>query len=111
MDLSYVSVGIIALGEPEYETGRCLMLPEFALRLSPVEPLPVELVAGGDGNPEGEIAPGLSGGSGRSGILVSLGSLGGNDPRNIADKGRLEEATSERGGIRVGAAGHQPRRA
>lgn len=111
MGLSYVSVGIIALGEPEYETGRCLMLPEFALPLSPVEPLPVELVAGGEGNPEGEATPGLSGGSGRSGISVSLGFLGGNDPRNIADKGRLEEATSERGGIRVSAAGHEPRRA
>lgn len=111
MCLSYVSVGIIALGEPEYETGRCLMLPEFALLLSPVEPLPVELVAGGEGRPEGETAPGLSGGSGRSGMLASLGSLGGNDPRNIADKGRLEEGTSERGGIRVGAVDHQPRRA
>lgn len=110
MCLSYVSVGIIAIGEPEYGIGRCLMLPEFALLLSPVEPLPVELDAGGDGSPEGETAPGLSGGSGRSGILASLGSLGGSDPRNIADKGRLEEAASERGGIRVGAAGHQPRR-
>lgn len=110
MCLSYVSVGIIALGEPEYETGRCLMLPEFALLLSPVEPLPVELVAGGEGRPEGETAPGLSGGSGRSGMLASLGSLGGNDPRNIADKGRLEEGTSERGGIRNSTAGHQARR-
>lgn len=110
MGWSYVSVGIIANGEPEYETGRCLMLPEFALLLSPVEPLPVELDAGGEGNPEGETAAGLSGGSGRTGILASLGSLGGNDPRNIADKGRLEEATSERGGIRVRTAGHQPRR-
>lgn len=86
------------------------MLPEFALLLSPVEPLPVELVAGGEGRPEGETAPGLSGGSGRSGMLASLGSLGGNDPRNIADKGRLEEGTSERGGIRNSTAGHQARR-
>lgn len=101
----------MSLGEPEYETGRCLMLPKFALLLSPVEPLLVELVAGGDGKPEVETAPGLSGGSGRAGILTSLGSLGGNDPRNIADKGRLEEATSERGGIRVNATNHQPRRA
>lgn len=111
MDLSYVSVGIISLGEPEYETGRFLMLPDLALLLSPVEPLPVEFVAGGDGKPEVEIAPGLSGGSGRSGILACFGSLGGNDPMNIADKGRLEEAASERGGIRVGATEHQPRRA
>lgn len=86
------------------------MLPEFALLLSPVEPLPVELVAGGEGRPEGETAPGLSGGSGRSGMLASLGSLGGNDPRNIADKGRLEEGMSERGGIRNSTAGHQARR-
>lgn len=85
-----------------------------ALLLSPVEPLPVEFVAGGEGRPdELDAAPGLSGGSGRSGILILLSSLGGNDngPRKIADKGRLEdEEMSGRGVIRARAANHEPQR-
>lgn len=88
------------------------MLPAFALLLSPVDPLPVEFVAGGDGRPDAvETALGLSGGSGRSGMLSSLGSLGVNDPRNIADKGRLEEEEMRwRGVITASATGHQPQR-
>lgn len=72
-----------------YEGGRWRRLPALALLLSPVEPLPVELVAGGEGRPdELDAALGLSGGSGRSGMICPLG---GNDPRKMADKGRLEE--------------------
>jgi len=88
-------------------------LPVVALLLSPVEPLPVEFVAGGEGRPdEDEGAVGLSGGSGRSGRsgrLTLLFSLGGNDPRKIADKGRLEdEEMSGRGVITAQAANHKP---
>jgi len=76
--------------------------------LSPVEPLPVEFVAGGEGRPdEVDAALGLSGGSGRSGMICSLGS---NDPRKIADKGRLEEEMSGRGVITAWKAIHQPQR-
>jgi len=67
-------------------------------RLSPVLPLPVELVAGGEGRPEWEEEdPGL-GGSGRSGSSedwVDEGA-GGPSPRKIADKGRRLEAKEER---------------
>lgn len=80
-----------------------------ALLLSPVEPLPVEFVAGGEGRPDDvDAAPGLSGGSGRSGSLLS--SCGGNDPRKIADKGRLEEEMNGRGVITARAANHEPQR-
>ena len=67
-------------------------------RLSPVLPLPVELVAGGDGRPElVDAAPGL-GGSGRSGSSEEEEDegAGGPSPRKIADKGRRLEAKDER---------------
>ena len=79
--------------------GLLLTLPEGLLRESPATlPLPVEFVAGGEGNPElveerFEAAPGL-GGSGRSGMLDEL--LIAEfmleeevEPRKIADIGRL----------------------
>lgn len=53
----------------EYEAGRWRTLPKFVVS-SPLLPLPVELVAGGDGSPDSEpseSAPGLGGGSGRAG--------------------------------------------
>ena len=61
------------------------MLPAFALLLSPVLPLPVELVAGGDGRPDVEW--GLAGGSGRSGRwMLEVGVA----PKNIAETGRFD---------------------
>lgn len=82
---------------PAYEAGRWRRLPADVLLLSPVEPLPVELVAGGEGRPdELDTALGLSGGSEKLGMTCSLG---GNDPRKMADKGRLEEEMSGRGVI------------
>ena len=59
------------------------------LLLSPVDPLPVELVAGGEGRPElvVESALGLSGGGGSSGMLSEEG----REPKKIADKGRFDE--------------------
>jgi len=74
-----------------------LTLPAVLLRESPPTlPLPVELVAGGEGNPElveerFEAAPGL-GGSGRSGMLDELlivVFMLEEEPRKIADIGRL----------------------
>lgn len=90
-----------------YEAGRWRRLPAVALLLSPVEPLPVELVAGGEGRPdELDTALELSGSSGKSGMICSLD---GNDPRKMADKGRLEEEEmSGRGVITAWEANHQP---
>ena len=79
--------------------GLLLTLPEGLLRESPATlPLPVEFVAGGEGNPElveerFEAAPGL-GGSGRSGmlneLLIAESMLEEEvEPRKIADIGRL----------------------
>lgn len=66
-------------------------------RLSPVLPLPVELVAGGEGRPEWvDEAPGL-GGSGRSGSSEVEGV--GSAPRKMADKGRRLGAKASRGVI------------
>lgn len=76
-----------------------LTLPAVLLRESPPTlPLPVEFVAGGEGNPElveerFEEAPGL-GGSGRSGMLGELLVVvfmleEEPEPRKIADIGRL----------------------
>lgn len=76
-----------------------LTLPAVLLRESPPTlPLPVEFVAGGEGNPElveerFEAAPGL-GGSGRSGMLDELLIVvfmleEEPEPRKIADIGRL----------------------
>ena len=78
-----------------------LLTPPAVLLLEspPTLPLPVEFVAGGEGNPElveerFEAAPGL-GGSGRSGILdellIVVFMLGEepDEPRKIADIGRL----------------------
>lgn len=62
------------------------ILPAFVL-LSPVLPLPVEFVAGGEGKPEPLDPPGL-GGSGKSGILAE-NEEDGEEPRKMADKGRL----------------------
>lgn len=48
----------------EYEAGRWRTLPKLVVS-SPLLPLPVELVAGGEGNPDSEpfeSAPGLGGG-------------------------------------------------
>lgn len=62
------------------------MLPKLAVS-SPVLPLPVEFVAGGDGKPDPEpfdAAPGLGGGSGRSGML--FGEV--TEPKKMADNGR-----------------------
>ena len=78
---------------------RLLTLAAVLLRESPPTlPLPVELVAGGEGNPElveerFEAAPGL-GGSGRSGMLDELLIVvfmleEEVEPRKIADIGRL----------------------
>jgi hypothetical protein len=65
--------------------------------LSPALPLPVELLAGGEGRPECvDDAPGL-GGSGRSGR--SEGEGAGPAPRKIADKGRRFDAKEGRGVI------------
>ena len=67
-------------------------------RLSPMLPLPVELVAGGEGRPEWEEeAPGL-GGSGRSGSSEDWADegAGGPSPRKMADKGRRLEVKEER---------------
>jgi hypothetical protein len=65
-----------------------LPLLTLLLLLSPMLPLPVEFVAGGDGSPEWvEEELGL-GGSGKSGILGEEELL---EPRKIADKGRLFE--------------------
>lgn len=70
------------------------------LESPPTLPLPVEFVAGGEGNPElveerFEAAPGL-GGSGRSGmldeVLIAVFMLEEEvevEPRKIADSGRL----------------------
>lgn len=79
--------------------GFLLTLPAVLLRESPPTlPLPVEFVAGGEGNPElveerFEAVPGL-GGSGRSGILDELLIVVFTleeevEPRKIADIGRL----------------------
>jgi hypothetical protein len=76
--------------------GLLLTLPAVLLRESPPTlPLPVEFVAGGEGNPEErfEAAPGL-GGSGRSGMLGGLLVVvfmleEEPEPRKIADSGRL----------------------
>jgi len=79
--------------------GLLLTLPAVLLRESPPTlPLPVEFVAGGEGNPElveerFEAAPGL-GGSGRSGMLdelliVELMLEVEVEPRKIADIGRF----------------------
>ena len=66
-------------------------------RLSPALPLPVELVAGGEGRPEFvDDAPGL-GGSGRSGRSEGEGT--GSAPRKMADKGRRFDAKEVRGVI------------
>ena len=68
-------------------------------RLSPALPLPVELVAGGEGRPEFvEDAPGL-GGSGRSGRSEREGV--GPTPRKIADRGRRFDARGGRGVIEL----------
>jgi hypothetical protein len=68
-------------------------------RLSPALPLPVELVAGGEGRPECvDDAPGL-GGSGRSGRADGEGV--GSAPRKIADSGRRFDAREERGVIEL----------
>jgi len=66
-------------------------------RLSPILPLPVEFVPGGEGRPEREEAPGL-GGSGRSGSSedVEVEREVGPSPRKIADKGRRLGAKEER---------------
>jgi hypothetical protein len=77
--------------------GRWRTLPKLAVS-SPVLPLPVEFVAGGEGKPElSDAAPGLGGGSGKSGNLL----LGvDTEPRKIADKGRdLLDAKEGRGVI------------
>lgn len=79
--------------------GLLLTPPAVLLRESPPTlPLPVEFVAGGEGNPElveemFEAAPGL-GGSGRSGMLdevliVEFMLVEESEPRKIADTGRL----------------------
>lgn len=61
---------------------------------SPVLPLPVEFVAGGEGRPElvvPTLEPGLggSGRSGRSGIPGGVEENGEPEPRKIADEGRF----------------------
>ena len=71
------------------------MLPALVLR-SPTLPLPVELVAGGDGRPDAlEEVLGL-GGSGRSG---RVGGVEPAEPMKIADKGRDLGACRGRGVI------------
>lgn len=69
-----------------------------ASRLSPVLPLPVELVAGGEGRPDCvDVAPGL-GGSGRSGSseVEVVEEEVGPSPRKIAERGRRLDAKEER---------------
>jgi hypothetical protein len=75
--------------------------------LSPVLPLPVELVAGGEGNPDGLEGgedgdpPGL-GGSGRSGRLeggvIPMWGDAAARPRKIADKGRSLKVVADKEG-------------
>lgn len=94
-------MSFIDLFEAEWlSAGLLLTLPAVLLRESPPTlPLPVEFVAGGEGNPElveerFEAAPGL-GGSGRSGMLDELLIVEfmlveeEAEPRKIADIGRL----------------------
>ena len=69
---------------------------------SPKLPLPVELVAGGDGRPEDE--PGLdSGGSGRfgrsGGVAVLAVELEPAEPMKMADEGRSLRVKCRRGVI------------
>lgn len=73
-------------GECERDGGRWRTLPKLVVS-SPVLPLLVEFVAGGDGKPELEpldAAPGLGGGSGRAGRWLGVEM----EPKKIADKGR-----------------------
>ena len=72
------------------------------VQLSPLLPLPVEFVAGGEGKPEEEF--GLLGGSGRSGSFVSIELA---EPTYIADDGRFLVASTGRGVI--GAEGSRRR--
>ena len=67
-------------------------------RLSPVLPLPVELVAGGEGRPECVDAAAGLGGSGRSGRseVEEVEEAVGPSPRKIADRGRRLDAKEER---------------
>lgn len=87
-------------GGLEYGAGLWRILPKLVVS-SPVLPLPVEFVAGGDGRPElFDAAPGLGGGSGKSGRFLGVDT----EPRKIADKGRVWfEAKEGRGviGIRL----------
>ena len=90
-------VGCLSLRIVEADEGRGTECRLIASRLSPVLPLPVELVAGGEGRPECvEAAPGL-GGSGRSGSseVEDVDEPVGPSPRKIADKGRRLDAKEE----------------
>lgn len=87
-------------------------LPALLLLLSPTLPLPVELVAGGEGSPESWEVDGL-GGSGRSGMDGGEEVGVEPEPMKIADKGRDRdlEASAVRGGIGRSSArqGHKQR--
>lgn len=75
---------MLVFGGCEYPAGRWRILPKLVVS-SPVLPLPVEFVAGGEGRPElFDAAPGLGGGSGKSGKLFGEDT----EPKKIADKGR-----------------------
>jgi len=74
---------VLAFGGCEYVVGRWRILPKFVVS-SPVLPLPVEFVAGGEGRPElFDAAPGLGGGSGKSGKLLARTQ----NPRKLRTKG------------------------
>jgi hypothetical protein len=93
LEVDCLSLRIVKADEGEGTECRSI-----ASRLSPVLPLPVELVAGGEGRPECvDAVPGL-GGSGRSGSSEDEEDeeAVGPSPRKIADKGRRLDAMEER---------------
>jgi hypothetical protein len=102
-----LSILVLVFGGCEYDAGRWRTLPKLAVS-SPVLPLPVEFVAGGEGRPElSEAAPGLGGGSGKSGNLLLGVDM---EPRKMADNGRdLLEAKERR--VVIGKETRQPGRA
>jgi hypothetical protein len=93
-----LEVGSFSLRIVRADEGGGKVRGSTASRLSPVLPLPVELVAGGEGRPEWlDEVPGL-GGSGRSGSSEGDDVEGarGPSPRKIADKGRRLDAKDGR---------------
>lgn len=95
LDLAAACLSLRIVKADEGEGTECR---STASRLSPVLPLPVELVAGGEGRPDCvDVAPGL-GGSGRSGSseVEDVEEEVEPSPRKIADRGRRLDAKEER---------------